>query len=108
MKVRVQDVIAWKDGVLIFCETPFHEVALKLGRWFNADIQIADPSVANYRFTGTFTSESLDQVLELLTISTPIDYSSSQRTILKNRSFSKQEIKIWKNSGAKKIKNQEN
>jgi ferric-dicitrate binding protein FerR (iron transport regulator) len=102
MKVRVQDVIAWKDGVLIFCETPFHEVALKLGRWFNADIQIADPSVANYRFTGTFTSESLDQVLELLTISTPIDYSSSQRTILKNRSFSKQEIKIWKNSGAKK------
>jgi len=94
--VRVQDVIAWRDGVLIFNETPFFEVAAKLGRWFNADIQIADQSVANYRFTGTFTSESLEQVLELLALSTPIDYSMSKREILKNRNFSKQEIKIWK------------
>lgn len=99
--VRVQDVIAWKDGVLIFNETPFHEVAVKLGRWFNADIKITDQSLANYRFTGTFTSESLDQVLELLTMTTPIDYSSSQRKILENKSFSKQEIKIWKSSKSK-------
>lgn len=95
--VRVQDVIAWRDGILIFNETPFYEVVAKLGRWFNADIQINDQSVANYRFTGTFTSESLDQVMELLTLSTPITYSSSKRKILDNRNFSKQEIKIWKN-----------
>jgi ferric-dicitrate binding protein FerR (iron transport regulator) len=92
--VRVQDVIAWKDGILIFNETPFYEVAVKLGRWFNADIKITDQSIANYRFTGTFTEESLEQVLELLKLSTPIDYSSSHRKIQKNRSFSKQEIKI--------------
>jgi len=99
--VRVQDVIAWRDGVLIFNETPFFEVAAKLGRWFNADIQIADQSVANYRFTGTFTSESLEQVLELLALSTPIDYSVSKRKMLENRNFSKQEIKIWKNEGSR-------
>lgn len=99
--VRVQDVIAWRDGVLIFNETPFFEVASKLGRWFNADIQISDQSVANYRFTGTFTSESLEQVMELLAFSTPIDYSVSKREILKNRNFSKQQIKIWKNTNAK-------
>lgn len=100
-KVRVNDVIAWRDGVLIFNETPFFEVASKLGRWFNADIQIADQSVANYRFTGTFTSESLEQVMELLALSTPIDYSMSKREILKNRNFSKQEIKIWRSTNAK-------
>jgi hypothetical protein len=72
-----------------------------LGRWFNAGIKISDPSIANYRFTGTFTSESLGQVMELLTLSTPISYSSSKRKILDNKSFSKQEIKIWKNSRAK-------
>jgi len=99
--VRVEDVIAWRDGVLIFNETPFHEVAAKLGRWFNADIKISDPSIANYRFTGTFTSESLDQVMELLTLSTPIAYSSSKRKILDNRNFSKQEIKIWKHPKVK-------
>lgn len=99
--VRVQDVIAWRDGVLIFNETPFYEVAAKLGRWFNADIKINDQSIANYRFTGTFTSESLDQVMELLTLSTPINYSSSKRKILDNRNFSKQEIRIWKNPNVK-------
>jgi len=99
--VRVQDVIAWRDGVLIFNETPFYEVAAKLGRWFNADIQINDPSITNYRFTGTFTSESLDQVMELLTLSTPIAYSSSKRKILDYGNFSKQEIKIWKNPKVK-------
>ena len=92
--IRVKDVISWKDGILIFNETPFYEVAVKLGRWFNADIKITDQSIANYRFTGTFTDESLDQVLELLRLSTPIDYSSSRRKIQANRSFSKQEIKI--------------
>ncbi len=99
--VRVQDVIAWRDGVLIFNETPFYEVAAKLGRWFNADIKINDPSIVNYRFTGTFTSESLDQVMELLTLTTPIAYSCSKRKILDNQNFSKQEIKIWKNHKVK-------
>jgi len=94
--VRVQDVIAWRDGILIFNETPFYEVAAKLGRWFNADIQIKDQSVANYRFTGTFTSENLDQVMDLLTLSTPISYSISKRKILDNRTFTKQHIKIMK------------
>ncbi len=99
--VRVEDVIAWRDGVLIFNKTPFPEVAAKLGRWFNADIQIIDPSIIDYRFTGTFTSESLDQVMELLTLSAPIDYSISKRKILENKSFSKQKIKIWKDPHAK-------
>lgn len=96
LTVRVKDVIAWKDGILIFNETPFYEVVAKLGRWFNADIKIADQSIANYRFTGTFTAESLDQVLELLRLSTPIDFTTNQRKIQSNRSFSKQEIKIRK------------
>ena len=99
--VRVEDVIAWRDGVLVFNETPFYEVAAKLGRWFNADIHINDQSVANYRFTGKFTSESLDQVLELLTLSTPITYSSSKREMMNNQAYSKQEIKIWKKSNSK-------
>lgn len=100
--VRVQDVIAWRDGVLIFNETPFYEVAAKLGRWFNADIQIDDQSIANYRFTGKFTSESLDQVMELLTLTTPIAYSTSKREVLNDKTYTKQEIKIVRKSKLKK------
>jgi len=99
--VRVKDVIAWRDGVLIFDETPFHEVVARLGRWFNADIQIRDQSIANYRFTGTFTSESLDQVMELLTLTTPITYSSNKREVLDDKTYSKQEIRIGRKSNLK-------
>ncbi len=99
--VSVEDVIAWRNGILIFNETPFYEVVAKLGRWFNADIRITDQSIANYRFTGTFTSESLDQVMELLTLTTPITYSSSKREVMNNKAYSKQEIKIGRKSNTK-------
>ena len=103
--VRVQDVIAWKDGVLIFDETPFPEVAARLGRWFNADVKIIDRSIVNYRYTGTFTSESLDQVMALLTLSAPIEYSANKRKNPGNTNILKQEIKIWKNPQAKSKRN---
>jgi ferric-dicitrate binding protein FerR (iron transport regulator) len=100
--VCVEDVIAWRNGVLIFNETPFYEVVAKLGRWFNADIQITDKSIANYRFTGTFTSESLDQVMELLTLTTPISYTSSKREVLTDKTYSKQEIRIGRKTDLKR------
>lgn len=99
--VHVKDVIAWRDGVLIFNETPFYEVVAKLGRWFNADIRIEDQSIGNYRFTGTFTSESLEQIMELLTLTTPITYSSNKREVMDDRTYSKQEIKIGRKSNRK-------
>lgn len=99
--VHVKDVIAWRDGVLIFNETPFYEVVAKLGRWFNADIRIEDQSIGNYRFTGTFTSESLEQIMELLTLTTPITYLSNKREVMDDRTYSKQEIKIGRKSNAR-------
>lgn len=97
LQVNVEDVIAWKDGILIFNQTPFYEVVAKLGRWFNAEMHITDPSIANYRFTGRFTSESLEQVMELLTLTTPIDYSNTRKEKMPdNASYSKQIIRIWK------------
>lgn len=99
--VRVKDVIAWRDGILIFNETPFYEVVAKLGRWFNADIQLSEQSIAYYRFTGTFTSESLEQVMELLTLTTPITYTTSKREVLNDKTYTKQEIKIGRKSNSK-------
>lgn len=99
--VRVEDVIAWRDGILIFNETPFYEVVAKLGRWFNADIQLNEQSIAYYRFTGTFTSESLEQVMELLTLTTPITYTTSKREVLNDKTYTKQEIRIGRKSNSK-------
>lgn len=99
--VQVEDVVAWRDGILIFNETPFYEVVAKLGRWFNADIQLSEQSIAYYRFTGTFTSESLEQVMELLTLTTPITYTTSKREVLNDKTYTKQEIRIGRKSNSK-------
>ncbi|HBL74135.1 MAG: hypothetical protein A2W90_22485 [Bacteroidetes bacterium GWF2_42_66] len=95
--VDVQDIIAWKDGRLVFDQTPFSDVVLALGRWFNADIQLTDQSIANYRYTGTFTDESLSQVMELLKLTAPIDYSADKRSITEGNNFTKERIQIRKN-----------
>jgi transmembrane sensor len=103
-RVDIQDIIAWKDGRLIFNQTPFSDVALALGRWFNADIHLSDQSIANYRYTATFTNESLKQVMESLKLTAPINYSSEDRIAIKDNHFTKERVKIWKDPNAK-IKN---
>lgn len=96
--VNVQNIIAWKNGRLIFDQTPLSDVVLALGRWFNADIELVDPSIANYRYTATFTNESLRQVMDLLELSAPIKYSMTERSMTDNNSFTKELIQIYRNS----------
>lgn len=92
--VNAGNVIAWKDGKLIFDDTPFHEVVQKLGRWFNTDIKLADESIANYRYTATFTNENLSQVMELLTFSAPIEFTSTPRQKQQDNKFSPKQLVI--------------
>lgn len=66
---------AWKDGYLVFEDTPLDQVVRKLERWYGASINVSNPKILDYRFTATFNSESLSQVLEFLKLSTNIDYS---------------------------------
>ena len=100
--VNVYDVIAWKDGKLIFNETPFHEAVLKLGRWFNTDMVLAGESLAKYRYTATFTNEDLSQVLELLELSAPIEFSMVARRKTGDSDFTRKQIIIRAKPGITK------
>ena len=59
---------SWKDGYLVFDNTPIREVIKKMERWYGVDITVADARVMNNTFTASFRSESLQQVLTLLDI----------------------------------------
>jgi len=96
MNVNVGDVdkyIAWKDGRLVFDNDPIEEVAQRLSRMFNVDIQVKN-EVKEYKYTVTFIDEPLFQILELLSIATPIDYRALPRTKKPDGTFSKQKIII--------------
>jgi len=86
--------IAWKDGFLVFKNERVEDIAKKLARWYNVEVEIANEKVKEFTFTATFMDETLPQVLDLLTLATPVSYQLSLREKLNDGSFSKQKVLI--------------
>nr|WP_321356906.1 FecR domain-containing protein [uncultured Draconibacterium sp.] len=91
--VQVEKYIAWKDGRLVFENEPIEEVAQRLSRMFNVEI-LVEKEVTKYKYTVTFVDEPLFQILELLSVATPISYRTLPRTKNPDGTFSKQRILI--------------
>ena len=94
--VDVEKQIAWKDGFLIFRDDKMDEVVKKLNRKFNVEIVLQDPELKEYVYTATFEDETLSQILGLLRISAPVNYTVYKSHQLDDNSFSKQRIVITK------------
>ncbi len=93
-KVNPEKYASWKNGILMFRDDPMSEVVKRLNRWYNVNIKLEGPELKDWNYTATFEDESLMQVLELLKISAPIDYTIKEREIKTNKTFSKMEIII--------------
>ena len=91
----VEKYISWTEGKLIFEDTPISSVAEKLGRIFNVDFEVKDDA-RDYVYTVTFSDEQLYQILDLMTIVSPITYKILPRQKLPDGAFSKQKIIIRK------------
>lgn len=94
-KGSVEKYIAWKDGKLVFKNESLVEVTDRLSRMYNVDFEIAD-DVKDYSYTVTFVDEPLFQILDLITIATPVTYKALPRKKLPDGTFSKQKIIIEK------------
>lgn len=90
---RVDKYVAWTEGKMIFEDTPIEQVAQKLSRMFNVDIEV-DENIRDYYYTVTFVDEPLYQILDLMTIATPVSYKALPRKKMPDGSFSKQKIII--------------
>jgi hypothetical protein len=72
----------WKDGLLLFDNTPMEEVLRKMERWYGVKIIVKDSTILNNRFTGEFESESLVQVLEFMKITSGIKFSVKDKVFI--------------------------
>lgn len=84
--------IAWKDGKLVFFNDPIENVAEKLGHWYNVTVKISNDKLKRYRFTATFQDEPIEQVLDLLSKSSPLKYQIKKANRLADNSYSTREI----------------
>ncbi len=87
--------IAWKDGKLIFRNEPLSEVVNKISLIFNVDIELQGKELQDFRYHATFQEESLEEILKLLKLSSPINYKEIERNPLPDGSFSKKKVIIF-------------
>ena len=92
--VNTEKYTAWKDGLLVFKNDSIAEIAKKLARWYNVEVEITNEKVKEYTCTATFTDETLPQVLELMTLAAPVSYKLTLRQKLPDGSFTKQKVLI--------------
>ncbi len=76
---------AWKENCLVFNDERFADIALKMERWYDVRITFEDKEVEEYRFTGTFINETVDQTLEALRFTSPFRYNIDKKKIIIKR-----------------------
>lgn len=64
----------WTEGKIVFLDDPIMEVVRRMENWYNVDIQLKDERLKDYRFTGTFVNESLEEILNTLSLTSPLHY----------------------------------
>ena len=84
-KMRPADDIAWVQGKIIFDETPVSEAVKILERWHGCDFVIKDHSIMNVKLTATFNSESLVQIMDLIQMTSLINYKIEDSVVYLSR-----------------------
>lgn len=87
---------AWKDGILFFRDNTFASVLKQLSLKYNVDIELKDQSLASIPMDATFKDENVNEILRLLSLSTPFKFYYDSPQKLDNGTFGKGKIYIEK------------
>lgn len=88
--------LAWRSGRFVFRNDPMEVVCQKLGRWFNAEIIIKDESLKGYSFTGTFQEEGLSEILDLISLTSPVRFKLHERSVNEKNEYGPTKVEIMK------------
>ncbi len=80
-KINPESEIAWKDKRLVFSNERFDNIIVKMERWYDVKINLADEQLKEYRYTGTFQDETIEQALEALRLATSFKYTINKNEI---------------------------
>ena len=72
----------WRNNKLAFNDESLSEIAVLLNRMYNIRVIFKSEKVKALRFTGVITNNSLDNIIELISLTSPIIYTSKGDTII--------------------------
>jgi len=92
--VNAKNLVAWKDGELIFRNTPIKYVFTRISDFYDVEIILKDERLQKLTYWGKFKDERLEDVLELISMTLPIEYRIEPRVKQEDNSFSKKKVVI--------------
>ncbi len=75
----------WIDNKMVFRDESFEDLAVRMERWYNVEIEIQDERLKEKRFSGIFENETIEQALEALRISLPFKKEQTGNKIIIHR-----------------------
>lgn len=72
----------WRDGILRFYDEDLFSISKKLERHFKTRIFITDSITGNLKYSGEFEEESLERILELLSVAKTFKYTINNNGII--------------------------
>ena len=71
---------AWKDGKFVFIDKSLSEICRELENWYNVEIIISKPSLANTKYTSVIKrTTTVSMVLKMLSLTDKINYKILDR-----------------------------
>ena len=82
LSVETELYTSWKENLLKFEDAPFDEVIKKMERWYDVKIKV-DPAInTKERYTMTIKTESLREMLQLVSKTTKMNYEIKGSSVL--------------------------
>lgn len=72
---------SWKENYLVFKNESMEELAPKLERWYNVKIIIKNSKIKNYRYSGAFSKETIDQALQAMQLTKHFNFKIQDHDI---------------------------
>lgn len=72
----------WRNNELAFEGETLNDIAIRLNRLYNVHIEFKSDEIKKYRFSGVIKNNSLDNVFEIISLTSPIMYETRGDTII--------------------------
>lgn len=72
---------SWKDNLWIIESESLKNIAIILERKFNITVDIQSSELNQYTFTGTFNNETLEQILDIIKFTAPLNFQINKGVV---------------------------
>lgn len=75
--------VGWTKGKLVFSDTPLSQIIPRLERWYDLNITLSNPALANRRLTATYVdNQPMAEVIDAIALSLHLKYTIKNQSLV--------------------------